>query len=731
MFFKKINTGNRFDTAIGLGGISTLILLIFISGSGYAQQKNIPAHLQIHVLARAYGDSVVIRWAPGDAIAWKLCNDSGYHVTRIDYSNPFHPVTTVLTSKALLPMTLKQMAAYLDTKNEYAAIAAQAMYGNNFQLTKDTAVSFGDRIKQGRSAMNFRFSFAMEAADFSAPVAHALALRYVDNNVRKGGKYFYEISSPAANEDYVVDTGAVSVINLKEKKRAVPQGLKAYGFDRRVELHWNRRQLPGYDAYNIQRSDDGGKTWHVLNSLPFYSSYDSPPVLKKKDSIVRKITSLLRDYQVFLDSIPRNYTPYYYRISGLDAFGEQSPYTASVSVSGIDLTPPIPPDIDSIKNISGNVMEITWSQHQRSPDLAGYVLTRSNNAQGPFEPIIPKLIDKYATHFNDSAAVPHLPNYYVIMAIDSAGNSANSNPMVAYLTDSIPPAAPTGVAGIIDTSGVVHLHWNKNTEPDLKGYKVYYSYNPDYQFSQITHVPVTENEYTDTIQMKTLDRKVYYRVVAVDQNNNHSAYSAIAALQKPVVFPPTAPVPGNVFAGNDGTHIEWIESRSEGAAGYQIYRSKKGGNWQPIARLNQDWEVSSIPYTDTTIEPNTDYYYAAETIDSTGIHSAWSFAVHVRYSKSNTLPAVNTLKAYWDTTQKKVKLSWQYNDEGDYFFIIYRAAKDQTLVPWHSYDKGTQGCEDDELKQGSYQYAIKVVYQRDRKESQMSKAIGVIIPRGT
>ncbi|MEO9022512.1 MAG: hypothetical protein ABI237_08295 [Ginsengibacter sp.] len=727
MFQNKIYTRESLMYKIILLRIVGVLLLLLSIQSSYGQKKNSITHLSLRAMAKAYGDSVVIRWAPGSATAWKLCNDSGYQVIRIDYSNPEHPVNTLLTPNVLFPMTLDQMEKHLDTTNKYAAIAAQAMYGNNFELTSVPPSSFGDKMNQERSAMNFRFSFAMMSADFSAPVASALALRWVDRGVKRGGNYRYIIFSHGAEKDYRVDSVAVSVVNIKGRKEAVPQGLKAFGFDRKIELHWNRRQLPGYDAYNIERSDDHGKNYHLVNKNPFYSPYEAPTA-KKKDSLQMKIASVLRDHEVFFDSIPQNYKTYYYRISGLNAFGEKSPFTDTVAVNGIDLTPPLPPDIDSAHNFSGNEIKISWTQHNGSPDLIGYVMTRSNNPLGPFYPISSKLLSKKVFSFNDTAAVAHEPNYYEIIAMDSAGNVSYSLPKVAYLTDTIPPAPPTGVTGFIDSSGVVHLKWNKNTEPDFKGYKVYYSYNPNYEFSQITHFEIPETTYTDTVPMNTLNRKVYYRVVAVDRNNNHSDYSDLAELRKPVVIPPSSPEPGDVSVEKSGAHIVWFESRSDGAAGYEIYRQEKGKDWQPIARLDQDFSVTSLVFTDSTIRPNTDYYYAAETIDSTGIHSGRSFAVHVRYAQAHTLPAPDSPLAQWDNKQKEVKLSWQYTNEDDYFIIVYKASEGGTLVPWHSFDKGTQSCQDNQVKKGSYQYAIKVVLQDHSKNSPISKPVEINVP---
>src|SRR5580693_1368621 len=76
-----------------------------------AKQPGPPVyHAAIKVLARAYGDSIVVRWAPDKAWAWTALNAAGYVVERIEWSAPGMPHTR-LTAQPLKPMPLDQMKA--------------------------------------------------------------------------------------------------------------------------------------------------------------------------------------------------------------------------------------------------------------------------------------------------------------------------------------------------------------------------------------------------------------------------------------------------------------------------------------------------------------------------------------------------------------------------------------------------------------------------------------------
>ena len=716
-----------------------LLLALALQRTGLAQagsrKPKGPTHLHLRVLAKAYEDSTVIRWAPENAIAWSLGKDSGYRIARIDYSDPQHPVSTLLSATPFKPMSLDQMKAQLSPNDKYAAIAAQALYGNDFRMTKAEPVGFAKKIKQGHDAMNFRYSFALQAADFSTPVAAALALRWVDKDVKKGGRYIYVITLNGGNKNYVLDSAATYLVNTKEKSSPAPEGLQTIGFDRQVELHWNRRQPGNFSAYYIERSDDEGKTFHVLNKLPYYTPDQAPAAsvpgnaAAKKDSNLLKVVSLLRDHQVYIDSIPQDYHKYYYRIRGINAFAEWSPYCASAVAEGRDLTPPAPPVIDSAKNRTGSNIDISWTQRKSTPDLAGYYISRGSSVQGPFTPITRTMLSGSSRHYTDSTALPHLPNYYVVIAVDTAKNVAASAAFAGYLTDSLPPAAPGSLTGTIDSTGIVHLQWAANRESDLKGYKVYYAYGPKDQFSQVTSGKLTDTCFTDTISQRSLNRKIWYKVVAFDNSNNHSLYSAPAALNKKIVIPPSAPVAGAIVVKGNRVTIEWIESRSEGAAGYDILRKGPGtdSNWRRIARQAEDRSRPSFSFADTSIVANTDYYYAAETIDSTGCRSARSFAVHVRSNAVESVPSPGNLQATLDNKRHRVQLSWQYKDEGDYFFVVYRSVNNGTLDAWNSFDKNTLSGEDAQVASGTYRYAIKIVYRDRPASSPVSKPVQLLV----
>jgi hypothetical protein len=128
-----------------------------------------------------------------------------------------------------------------------------------------------------------------------------------------------------------------------------------------------------------------------------------------------------------------------------------------------------------------------------------------------------------------------------------------------------------------------------------------------------------------------------------------------------------------------------------------------------------------------SIHYNADYYYAAEAYDSSGLHSARSFAVHVRSRGADTVDAPTGLQAQWDQGTHSVALRWSYLGAGDYFFVVYRSVAGGAMQAWHSFEKGVSTGRDAAVKKGSYRYAIAVVRRDGPGASAQGPAVQVTI----
>jgi fibronectin type 3 domain-containing protein len=172
--------------------------------------------------------------------------------------------------------------------------------------------------------------------------------------------------------------------------------------------------------------------------------------------------------------------------------------------------------------------------------------------------------------------------------------------------------------------------------------------------------------------------------------------------------------------------MDWIQSSSSDAVGYIVYRQPANGERIIISRIKHNPSTTSFHFADTTVNANLSYAYTAEAIDEDSLHSPLSIPVLVKINAQSERPAITGLKAAYDDKLKVVRLSWQYNAEGDCFFIIYRAAGDEPLQRWQSVPAETKLLNDiNAVKGKTYRYAIQAIYKDSRGNTRLSGSVGI------
>jgi hypothetical protein len=175
--------------------------------------------------------------------------------------------------------------------------------------------------------------------------------------------------------------------------------------------------------------------------------------------------------------------------------------------------PDIPRDLKT-QNLPDGV-RLTWTGAGSS-----YRIYRSTEAQGGFTVAATTETPEYL----DRAIEYGKPIRYIVQAIVKTGagdvESELSKEVSRTPVDEFPPAAPAGLAAVPTVSSI-ELAWDRNTEGDLAGYRIYRAL-PGGDFVKIAEVAVTP-VYTD----KTVESGKHYRyaVTAFDQAGNESKRS--------------------------------------------------------------------------------------------------------------------------------------------------------------------------------------------------------------
>jgi len=642
-------------------------------------------------------DSILLRWGPTDKQTWDLGNQYGYVVERYtilrDGKQPDTQELFRLTPQPLRPAPLETWEQYEEDK--YVSIAAECIFGEVVGIPALSPVAIA---KQYQLEQN-RFSFALYAADQSVTAAHLSGLYLVDKTVRKDEKYLYtvHISLPDSlpNDTAFAFTGLSEYIPLPK-----PIEFSAQWEDKRVQLSWNILYLNHiYNSYVIEKSQDGRH----------YAPISENATVQLADQGVSP------EYGYRTDSLPDNKSTWYYRVRGINAFGEQGPPSDSIVGHGrIPIT--AAPTIVNKEVVNNQKVELSWDYPTEMDEyVKGFRLYRSSAPTGRKE-IVSGTIKSSDRTFIDNN--PELTNYYILSVFDEHTEKFTAGHTYAELLDSTPPVPPVGLAGRIDSTGVVTLSWTKNTESDMDGYRVYRSNRPDFEFLLISPDVIRDTFFLDSIQLNTLTKNVYYRFRAIDLRQNQSEFSEILELKRPDIIPPVAPRIQNTNEQKSALQITWINSSSIDVVAHHIYRKEKNDTvFQLLATINKSNE-RQFSYTDNTVLSGETYIYQVKAEDDSGLFSEPSTPVQVKIS-GKSLEQIILRK---ETEQSKTVLKWTVSSPKKVSrVLIYKAEGEEPLRLYDNTTENSYTVQEPTFEK-AFRYRIRAVYE-DEQSSELSNEV--------
>jgi uncharacterized protein len=663
-----------------------------------------PGFAKIMVIARADQDSVVLRWAPSTPHGWRIANRTGYVIERRSGIGEFVRLTPDTLHPWLPPQFIDEMNRLPD--NPYLGLVLNALWADSLLLETEGQ----DTLKENAERNTNLFGYSMFAADNDPHIADALGLRFVDRNVKAGDHYTYRVRLNEGRE-YRIDSGMVVVDVGAARKNPPPANLIARGLDKRIELRWDPRTGEEYTGYVVLRSEDNGKTFNQLNRRPIV--------------IVTSSDTTVHAQGGYTDTVVVNYKVYRYQVRGITPFGELGA-AGEVRAFACDLTPPPAPVVRKPVQAGAKSIRLGWDLPAPGGDLVGFMISRSSQPDTNYHDLFKKKLPRTARDFTDKSATDAEP-YYIVTSIDTAGNKAPSFPVMIALLDTLPPAMPNGLHGTIDTAGVVRIAWHPNRERNILGYRVLRANALNHEFTQLTGVVWRDTVFTDTVDVRTLTRSVYYRIAAVNLHYNHSRPTPPLGLHRPDMTPPEAPVFSDVLTSDSLVTLYWMPSASSDVHAHVLFkRIPPKGEWTQIASL----PGKPSQYVDREVVQNTMYEYHIEAVDSSGLRSPAKLTVQARPFDSGIRPPVKELSSDFNAKDNTVALHWSYVPvkAEKLHFLVYRSKNGEPISRLRSVEHDRRAFVDaDVTGPGLYEYAVKVMTQNGA-ESPLSDRTRVQIP---
>jgi uncharacterized protein len=597
-----------------------------------------PIMPQVFALAKAYGDSIAIRWAPSSAQMWFTSNQKGYHLVKYQEVKP-NEFEVMDTLGLIKPWSREQVLKWVEREStdSMAFLAASLLY-NEIQ---------GEVLPVSDQAQVFqtKYGFALFAAESSALAAQILGLGFMDKKVQRGKTYAYRVIALDASSAF--SQGDTKVKN-EFQKDLKPVGFEAKSGDRLIELKWELLENKSrYSAYQLERTPEKANTWKPLTNGPL--------------TFVDSDVAAFPEY-AFRDSVQENYVKYQYRLRGLDSFGDWSTW-AETTGEAKDLTPPMAPSILLANyNDTTNIATIRWELLEVPNDLKVQKVTLAFSEISPEVVLAEFKSDAREFLWKPDTMLTGDRSYLIrVIAEDVNGNKGISIERTMLVPDLIAPEPPAVVVGNITEAGEVNVVWEHSIAKDIKAYHVMWANDPEHEFSQVNQQMIVENAYTWTIETESLTEYIYVCVAAVDQAYNRGLNSKTIKIKRPDQVPP---IPARMVSGvqeGKGVALQWEPSPSTDVAKQYLMRRLSGNEpteWVVLDSLN----VVFTNYRDTTITAQEQFSYALFSKDESGNKSGLSNAVtvHTRFSPELAEVLDFTIK---QTTAGKVELTWRLPEQ--------------------------------------------------------------------
>jgi uncharacterized protein len=678
-----------------------LILLLALAAASQAQPAADTLAQEagpLHAITKKRGGEMLLRWAPADEYVWLNSLQGHYRIERygFDKFEDFDPQAFTLLQDNIRPWPIArfEQAVASAANDRYLIMAAECVHGE--WETLQSEVLDISQLAARREELQNRHAAALLLADMDAQAAEAMALRLTDRQMPNTEHLAYRITL------VLDDSTTLRTTALYSRRYDIPfkPELKWYeALDGEVVLSWDRAlHERHYHSYYIERSRDG-RRYERLNEHPYIHAIDEAEAFGIPE--------------ISFTAEAENDVAYYYRIIGLDAFGDLSEPSQAVPLTARDLTPPIPPFGAEAEMQAGGYISIQWKQDESSEDMDGYIVQKSRLRHGEYRPISDQL-PASARQFNDETADPFGNNYYRVCAVDRAGNEACTPPIYGFIRDDMPPAMPQGLEGRIDSAGVVHLHWDLGPERDLAGYHVYAANGPEQVFTRINPKPVRDTLYRDTIALNTLTEEIYYRIAAVDVRSNVSELSEMLRLEKPDTIPPTSALFEAYELRDSSVYLRWANSNSRDVLRHELHRRQAGGEWA----LLQAFTGYETEYEDRAVAPATDYEYEITAVDDAGLRSrvVRTLAVATRHRQAEQAPGLSAA-----LEGERVRLQFQlpapYGEIAR--VVVYKSVNEgefrqfSTLLDGYALELADSECQSG----NTYSYKYRIFYRNGLKSA--------------
>ena len=682
---------------------SFFLFLLLMPIFFYSQIDKEINHPSIRLKSGVYNNKISLRWAVDQPLAWQKANKIGFVLTRYTLSRNGKSLSTpeVKNLGSFLPKPLNDWKNLIE-KNDNAAIVAQSLYGENFEVEMGNEKDKLQSIVNQSDQLEQRFAFALMSADLDFDIAKMAGWGYTDTEVKPNEKYLYTIElNTQAKSNIVIEKG--NAIASLTDKIDLPKPLDFIGIfqDKIVTLSWEYLQLKDtYTAYFIEKSTNGNS----------FTQMGNLPVVNMNDDDKKQARGML-----YIDSLKQNEAKFSYRIRGKTIFGEYGPYSDVVSGAGKKKLEASPRIIDFSEEPNNNI-KINWEfPIEAEKEISSFKLIHSETDRtGTYKTIKDNIPVNQRNLITQSVSAS---NYFKIVAIGKNQEEKESFATLVQPNDTTPPAVPIEFVGRIDSLGIVRLRWKGSAENDLEGYHVFRGNQKNEEMVRLTPQATPYTYFQDQVDLQNLNSKVYYYVIAMDKRKNESAPSVILELEKPDKIKPQPPVFTEYKLEDTGEiTLNWQKSFSTDVAKYQLFRldaDQPNAQWKMMVEIPA--QTDTFSYTDKALTANQRYKYRLIAIDKSQLKSNPSQEITLRSNLQQNADIIKNLVGSVNKQKKQIELIWRNLTTDIKEIIVYRFKANEKPTLFGTLNSDQNFLEDNTIEYGNiYTYLLKPMLKNNQ-----------------
>ncbi|GLR18466.1 fibronectin type III domain-containing protein [Portibacter lacus] len=632
----------------------------------------------ISLYQKIKGDSLFVRWECESPHVWYDSNQSGYRI-KISNTSSVVLVDTIIENKtqafANFPdSSVEKMIYYLNDR-ERLPENMRIRWLDPSQSSELQMDSISEEIVYSQISQKRKFlEISGVMAVFKLDITQNLLVEIKPNNAHGESNSLEQLIKPSKISEQTFP-------NISSKWK-----------NKRVELSWSTKGTKkNFLFYNLYFSDDGDN-WEKVDSLytNFYKETDDEELLTINP----------------VKQLPHNDSIYYFKIHGVDFFGDESEDFSLVKGSGSKGIQ-VSPYWKKVKQLRTNEAEMKWEiPDEYASEVEEFRIYVAENYDGPYfadtigiQPFVREL----------TREIPFKSAYFRVVAVDQNEEEFSSFPQLVIGVDTVAPAVPTNLSYTIDTTGRIDINWDPNDEEDFIGYKLFYSFDTTVDMTLAHNSYLVTPDFTDTLSLRSTNREVFYKAISVDKRNNRSDFSEILVVIRPDILPPVEPVFISAEPGPGFASLTWYKSVSDDVKEQRLFRRKmkEETSWE----LLELWDYNiDTTYIDSGLVAFEKYAYTITVIDSSGNESDPSRPVVVMPRPDYRGFDIGNWDIALDGNQVKITHGYQPSDFEKIF--VYLKIEDGELLSIGELNFRELIFIDDGIqKDKNYNYAIKVMFK--------------------